>query len=90
VNLAAINRMRGSMMGLRGKGFLMGLEYPTPQMGWAVSKALFERGVMTGGTLVNAKANRIEPPGIISYETMDTIIAKLDESLAAAEREFGM
>jgi len=67
---------------VRGKGFLIGLEYPTPETGWAVSKGLFKRGVLTGGTLNNARVNRIEPPGIISYETMDAIVAKLDETLA--------
>jgi len=67
---------------VRGKGFLIGLEYPTPETGWAVSKGLFKRGVLTGGTLNNARVNRIEPPGIISYETMDAIVVKLDETLA--------
>ena len=42
-----------------------GLEYPTPEIGWAISKGLFIRGVVTGGTLKNASVNRIEPPGII-------------------------
>jgi len=69
------------LVDVRGKGFLIGLEYPTPEMGWAVSKGLFKRGVMTGGTLNNAKVNRIEPPGIISYETIDLILEKLDETL---------
>jgi putrescine aminotransferase len=45
---------------------------------------------MTGGTLINAKANRIEPPGIISYQTLDSIVEKLDQSLAQAEQEFGV
>jgi len=43
---------------------------------------------MTSGTLNNAKVNRIEPPGIISYETIDTIIEKLDETLSEVEKEF--
>jgi len=88
--LKELQKTHPILVEVRGKGFLIGLEYPTPEMRWAVSRALFKRGVMTGGTLVNAEANRIEPPGIISYETMDTIIAKLDESLAEAEQEFGM
>lgn len=71
---------------VRGKGLLIGLEYETAEMGWAVSKGLFKRGVMTGGTLNNSKVNRIEPPGIISYETIDTILAKLDETLSEVER----
>ena len=57
-------------------------------MGWAVSKGLFKRGVMTGGTLNNAKVNRIEPPGILRYETIDVIIEKLDETLAEVTETF--
>ncbi|MBA1333628.1 MAG: Putrescine aminotransferase [Firmicutes bacterium] len=76
------------LVDVRGRGFLIGLEYPTAEMGWAVSKGLFKRGVMTGGTLNSSKTNRIEPPGIISYETMDKIVAKLDETLTEVEEEF--
>ena len=75
------------LLEVRGKGFLIGLEYPTPETGWAVSRGLFKRGILTGGTLNNAKVNRIEPPGIISYETMDTIVAKLDETLTEVGRQ---
>jgi putrescine aminotransferase len=78
------------LVDVRGKGLLIGLEYPTPEIGWAVSKGLFKRGVMTGGTLNNAKVNRIEPPGIISYETIDVIIASLDETLTDVAREFSL
>jgi len=75
------------LVDVRGKGFLIGLEYTTPEIGWAVSKGLFKRGIMTGGTLNNAKVNRIEPPGIISYETVDIIIKRLDETLAEVSGE---
>ncbi len=75
---------------VRGKGFLIGLDYPTPEMGWAVSKGLFKRGVMTGGTLNSSKTNRIEPPGILTYETMDIIVEKLDETLTEVEEEFSI
>lgn len=88
--LKELQRKHPILVDIRGRGFLIGLEYPTPEMGWAVSKGLFKRGVMTGGTLNNAKTNRIEPPGIISYETMDKIIAKLDETLTEVEEEFGV
>lgn len=75
---------------IRGKGFLIGLEYPSPEIGWAVSKGLFKRGVMTGGTLNNAKVNRIEPPGIIRYETLDRIVAILDQTLQDVETQFNI
>ena len=45
---------------------------------------------MTGGTLNNAKVNRIEPPGIISYETIDLIVARLDETLTDVAQEFSL
>ena len=73
---------------IRGKGFLIGLEYQTPEISWVVSKGLFKRGIMTGGTLNNAKVNRIEPPGIISYETIDIILQRLDETLEEVTQKF--
>ncbi|MBL6995695.1 MAG: putrescine aminotransferase, partial [Desulfobacula sp.] len=76
------------LVDVRGKGFLIGLEYKTRQIGWAVSKGLFKRHVMTGGTLNNARVNRIEPPGIISYKTIDTIIERLDETLTEVTEQF--
>ncbi len=85
--LRGLQQKHHILVDVRGKGFLIGLEYPTPEMGWAVSKGLFKRGIMTGGTLNNAKVNRIEPPGILSYETIDTIIEKLDETLAEVTEE---
>lgn len=86
--LVELQQKHSILVDIRGKGFLIGLEYPTPEMGWAVSKGLFKRGVMTGGTLNNAKVNRIEPPGIISYQTIDTILEKLDETLTEVAQEF--
>ncbi len=77
------------MVDIRGRGFLIGIEYPSPEIGWAVSKGWFSRGVMTGGTLNNSKTGRIELPGITSYETMDKIIKLLDETLTEVEVEFG-
>jgi len=86
--LHGLQKKHSILVDVRGKGFLIGLEYPTEEMGWAVSKGLFKRGVMTGGTLNNAKVNRIEPPGIISYETIDIIIEKLDETLTEVASEY--
>jgi putrescine aminotransferase len=86
--LEALRKRHPILVDVRGKGLLIGLEYPTPEIGWAVSKGLFKRGVMTGGTLNNSKVNRIEPPGIISFKTIDIIIAKLDETLSEVAEKF--
>jgi len=86
--LADLQKKYPILVDVRGKGLLIGLEYPTPEIGWAVSKGLFKRGVMTGGTLNNARVNRIEPPGTIRYETIDKVMALLDETLAEVTEEF--
>jgi len=75
---------------VRGRGLLIGLEFPEAEMGYAVSKGLFARKIMTAGTLVNAKTIRIETPGIIKYETLDKIVKELDEVLGEVEEEFGV
>jgi putrescine aminotransferase len=86
--LAELQKKYPILVDVRGKGLLIGLEYPTPEIGWAVSKGLFKRGVMTGGTLNNARVNRIEPPGTIRYETIDKVMTLLDETLAEVTEEF--
>jgi len=83
--LMALKAKHEILVDVRGKGLLVGLEYPTEEIGWKVSKGLFKRGVLTGGTLNNAKVNRIEPPGIISYETLDTVVSSLDETLTEVQ-----
>jgi putrescine aminotransferase len=86
--LIALKAQHRILVDVRGKGLLVGLEYPTKEIGWEVSKGLFKRGVLTGGTLNNAKVNRIEPPGIISYETLDTVVSRLDETLTEVQTKF--
>ncbi len=86
--LIALKAKHRILVDVRGKGLLVGLEYPTEEIGWEVSKGLFKRGVLTGGTLNNAKVNRIEPPGIISYETLDTVVSRLDETLTEVQTKF--
>jgi len=88
VKLNELKEKYSILIDARGIGLLIGLEYPTPEIGWAVSKGLFERGIMTGGTLNNAKVNRIEPPGILSYSTLDKIIEKLDDTLSVVDKNF--
>ena len=86
--LIALKEKHRILVDVRGKGLLVGLEYPTEEIGWEVSKGLFKRGVLTGGTLNNAKVNRIEPPGIISYETLDVVVSRLDDTLSEVQTKF--
>jgi putrescine aminotransferase len=73
---------------IRGAGLLICMEFPEAEVGYKVVKGLFKRQVMTAGTLVNAKTVRIEPPAILSYETIDQVIERLDEAIADAKAEF--
>jgi putrescine aminotransferase len=63
---------------VRGKGLLIGLEYPTDHIGHLVSTGLFHNHIIVSGTLNNARVFRVEPPAIISYEQLDHLLATFD------------
>ncbi len=63
------------VMEVRGKGLLIGVEFHNDEIGYEVSKGLFDHGVLVAGTLINAKTIRIEPPLTISYEEADQVIS---------------
>jgi len=51
---------------------------------------LFMRGVMTAGTLVNAKCIRFEPTAVISKQDMDDVIERMDLALEDTKKEFNI
>jgi putrescine aminotransferase len=73
---------------IRGAGLLICMEFPEAEVGYEVVKNMFSKQVMMAGTLVNAKTVRIEPPAVIEYSTIDTVIEKLDESIATTKATF--
>lgn len=74
----------------RGAGMLICMEFPEAEVGYNVTKEMFDRKVMVAGTLVNAKTVRIEPPATQSYESIDRVLAVLDEALAATKKDFNL
>ncbi|MDW7739407.1 MAG: putrescine aminotransferase [Bacillota bacterium] len=66
---------------VRGKGLLIGMEFPSDETGFALAKGLFDQRVLVGGTLNNARVIRIEPPAVISYEQIDIVLAALERTL---------
>ena len=70
---------------VRGIGLMLALEFDSPEYGWEVSKEMFAQNVMVAGTLNNARVIRIEPPAIQEYETIDKVIAAMDEALTRVE-----
>ncbi len=71
---------------VRGKGLLIGMEFPSDEIGFALAKGLFDQRVLVGGTLNNARVIRIEPPAVISYEQINTVLSCLEKTLAEIQK----
>ena len=71
---------------ITGKGLLIGMHFKDADIGYKVAAGLFKRGVLVAGTLTNAQTIRIEPPLIISYEQLDMLLDRLEETLGSISR----
>jgi putrescine aminotransferase len=69
------------MSGARGRGLMLGMEFASHEIGYAVAKALFGRGILISGTYINARVLRVEPPLVISKAEMDKFLAALEDSV---------
>ena len=72
---------------ITGKGLLIGQHFHNPEVGYKVAAGLFKRGVLVAGTLTSAQTVRIEPPLVISYELIDKLLERLEDTLAEIVRE---
>ncbi len=70
---------------IRGKGLLIGVEFHNDEIGYDVSKGLFDSGVLVAGTLINAKTIRIEPPLTITHELADKVIERFEKALGQVQ-----
>jgi len=75
------SRFPEHMVDVRGKGLLIGVEFDTTEIGYAVASGLFRRGVLVAGTLLNAKTLRFEPALSIPKKLIDEVLGHLDETL---------
>ena len=66
---------------IRGQGLMIGIEFHQDEIGYEVSKGMFDRGILVAGTLINSKTIRIEPALTISYEEVDQVVANFKEVL---------
>ena len=71
---------------VRGLGLLIGMQFKSPEIGYAVSSGLFGRRVLVGGTLNNAQTFRLEPPAVITYEELDQVVERLADTLVEVRR----
>jgi putrescine aminotransferase len=75
---------------VRGTGLMLAVEFCESEVGYDVAKGMFKRGVMTAGTLVNAKCIRFEPAAVITKEDMDKVIERMDAALEDTKKEFNL
>ncbi len=66
---------------ITGKGLLIGMHFHKSEVGYQVAAGLFKRGVLVAGTLTSAQTIRIEPPLVITYEQMDALLERLEDTL---------
>jgi len=66
---------------ITGKGLLIGQHFHDPDVGYKVAAGLFKRGVLVAGTLTSAQTIRIEPPLVITYEQIDEVLDRLQDTL---------
>jgi putrescine aminotransferase len=64
-----------------GMGLLVGMHFQTPEIGYQIASGLFKRGVLVAGTLISAQTVRIEPPLVITYEEIDSLLNRLEDTL---------
>ncbi len=75
------------LLGARGCGLMLGMEFVNHELGYAVAKNLFARNILISGTYINSRVLRIEPPLVITYEQLDRFLQLLEESLQAVQKE---
>lgn len=66
---------------IRGQGLMIGIEFHNDEVGYEVSKGMFDRGVLVAGTLINSKTIRIEPALTIKYDEVDAVISRFKDVL---------
>jgi putrescine aminotransferase len=63
---------------VRGLGLLIGVQFVSEAVGYAVATGLFGEGILTAGTLFSAETFRYEPPATLTQEQLDQIIERTE------------
>jgi putrescine aminotransferase len=78
------------LVAVRGKGLMIGMEFPDDDIGFEVARGLYDRGVLVAGTMLNAQVIRIEPPLTIPLDDVNRVVEILHETLLAVQAGRGM
>jgi len=71
---------------ITGRGLLIGMHFKDAGVGYKVAAGLFKRGVLVAGTLTSAHTIRIEPPLVITFEQLDTMLDRLAGNLKEVQK----
>jgi putrescine aminotransferase len=75
------NRYPSVLSGYRGRGLLIGLEFPSDEVGYGCAAALFRRGVLVAGTFSKARTIRLEPALNIPTPRVLEVLNRLEDVL---------
>ncbi|MEO8634642.1 MAG: aminotransferase class III-fold pyridoxal phosphate-dependent enzyme [Gemmatimonadales bacterium] len=78
---ALVKRYPQVLTEVHGLGLLIGMEFPTDEIGYQCAAGLFKRGVLVAGTYAKARTIRIEPPLGISMELLKETLNRLEDTL---------
>ncbi len=69
----------GVLSDVHGKGLLIGMEFPTDDIGFHCAAGLFKRGVLVAGTYSKARTIRIEPALGIPDALLTEMLGRLED-----------
>jgi putrescine aminotransferase len=74
-------RFPGVLTAVRGRGLLIGLEFPSDPIGYDFAAGLFRRGVLVAGTYSKARTIRIEPALGIPMALLNELLNRVEDTL---------
>ena len=80
----------GLITDVRGRGLLVGIEFPDSDIGGLVIAGLMQQQVLAAYALNNPEVLRLEPPAIITAEEVERVIASLRTAMGHAAELIGM
>lgn len=74
---------------VRGRGLLLGLEFPSDSVGYRVAAGLFKRGVLVAGTYSKARSIRLEPALNIPRTLLYDVMSRIEDTLKEIAKSTG-
>lgn len=75
----------GMVEAVRGRGLLVGLQFPDADIGNLVIATLAQHSILTAFTLNRPEVVRLEPPACITSDEVQYVVSCVGEALAAAK-----